>query len=75
VFLLRTLFRSITSSILRLAVLAGVLVLAYVLVAKPLFDSASDAIKATESRPRKVVHCIGRSNGDVKRIERCTRHF
>jgi hypothetical protein len=75
VFLLRALFRSLTSSILRLAVLAGVLVLAYVLVAKPLLDSAGDAVKATESRPRKVIHCVGHSNGDMERIERCARHF
>jgi len=25
--------------------------------------------------PQKLVHCIKRSNGDVKRIERCTRRF
>jgi hypothetical protein len=75
VFLLRSLFRGITSSILRLAILAGALVLAYLLVAKPLLDSAGDAVKATESRPRKVIHCIGQSNGDVERIKRCTRHF
>jgi hypothetical protein len=75
VFLLRALFRSLTSSILRLAILAGVLVLAYVLVAKPLLDSAGEAVKATESRPRKVIRCIGHSNGDVEQIKRCTKRF
>ncbi|MGH2975599.1 MAG: hypothetical protein ACRDLL_12125 [Solirubrobacterales bacterium] len=74
-FLLRALFRSLTSSILRLAVLAGLLVIGYLLVAKPLLHSASDAVKATESRPLKVIHCMGRANGDVKRIERCARRF
>jgi hypothetical protein len=75
VFLLRALFRSLTSSILRLAILAGLLVAAYLLVAKPLLHSASDTVKATESRPRKVIRCMGHSNGDVKRIERCARRF
>jgi hypothetical protein len=74
-FLLRALFRGLTSSILRLAILAGVLVLAYVLVAKPLLNSANDAVKATESRPRKVIRCIDHSSADLKRIERCARHF
>jgi hypothetical protein len=75
VFLLRALFRGITSSILRLAIFAGVLVLAYVLVAKPLLDSAGDAVKATESRPRKVIRCMSHADGDVKRMERCARRF
>jgi hypothetical protein len=74
-FLLRTLFRSLTSSILRLAVLAGVLLLAYLLVARPLLDSADKAIKSTESHPRKAIRCIGRSHGNLERIERCARRF
>ena|GEM_PF-3449687 len=74
-FLLRTLFRGLTSGILRLVVLAGVLVLAYLLVAKPLLDSANDAVKATEARPKRVIRCIGRAGGDVQRIQRCTRKF
>lgn len=25
--------------------------------------------------PKKLVHCVKHSNGDVKRVERCTRRF
>ena len=27
------------------------------------------------SRRQKLVHCVQRANGDVKRIQRCTRRF
>ncbi len=74
-FLLRSVFRGLTSSILRLAILGAVLLVAYLLVAKPLFDSADRAIKSTESHPRKAIRCIGRSHGNLARIERCARRF
>jgi len=74
-FLLRALFRGLTSSILRLVILAGVLLLVYLFVAKPLLDSADKAIKSTESHPRKAIRCIGRSHGKLERIERCARRF
>ncbi len=31
--------------------------------------------KKRGANPQKLVHCIQRANGDVKRIERCTRRF
>jgi len=31
--------------------------------------------KQRGANPQKLVHCIQRASGDVKRIERCTRRF
>ncbi len=46
-FLLRTVFRSLTSSIIRLAVFAGMLLLLYLLIVKPALNKADDAIHST----------------------------
>lgn len=45
--LLRTLFSSLTSSIIRLAVFAGMLLLLYLLIVKPALNKADDAIHST----------------------------
>ncbi len=34
-----------------------------------------EATKRHGGNPQKLIHCIKRANGDVKRIERCTRRF
>jgi hypothetical protein len=103
--LLRNLFGNVTSGIIRLAVTAGVLFLAYLFIVKPVLDTTSDAIHQTGfdsigksiegvskeirrevhrsfettkkhgGNPQKLVHCVQRADGDVKRIERCTRRF
>jgi hypothetical protein len=74
-FVLRTLFGSLFSGILRLAVLASLLVAAYLLLAKPLLDKADDAVKSTRSGPQRVLHCVEHSGAEVKRVERCARRF
>jgi hypothetical protein len=103
--LLRNLFGSLTSGIIRLAVAAGVLFLCYLFIVKPVLKTTDDAIHATGldqigksiegvsgeikrevhrsfettkrhgGNPHKLIHCVQHANGDVKRIERCTRRF
>ncbi len=103
--LLRNLFGSLTSGIIRLAVAAGVLFLCYLFIVKPVLKTTDEAFKSTGidsigksiegvskeirrevhrsfettkkrgGNPQKLVHCVQRANGDVKRIERCTRRF
>jgi hypothetical protein len=103
--LLRNLFGNVTSGIVRLAVFAGMLFVAYLLILKPILDTTTEVIHSTGldkigeslegmsteikrevhhsfevtrqrgANPQKLVHCIQRANGDVKRIERCTRRF
>jgi hypothetical protein len=45
--LLRNLFGSLTSGIIRLAVAAGVLFLCYLFIVKPVLQTTNDAIEAT----------------------------
>jgi hypothetical protein len=102
--LLRNLFGNVTSGIIRLAVTAGILFLAYLFIVKPVLKTTNDAIhesgfdqigKSIEgvskqikrevhrsfevtgsaARKQKLVRCIQRANGNVQRIERCTRRF
>ncbi len=102
--LLRNLFGNLTSGIIRLAVTAGVLFLAYLFIVKPVLDTTNEAIKSSgfdrigksiegvskeikrqvhrsfeatgsAARKRKLVGCVKAANGDVQRIERCTRRF
>ena len=107
--MLRNLFGNLTSGIIRLAVVAGILALSYLFIVKPILDTTNDAFdkafKSTgfdeigktiegvnkqiqkevrqsfrttrkrDGNPQKLVHCIQRANGDVNRIQRCTRRF
>jgi hypothetical protein len=113
--LLRNLFGNLTSGIIRLAVTAGILFLAYLFIVKPVLKTTSDAIKTSNEtiqkslgvnglddiggtiksvnvqiqrqiresfktakhtgNPKRLIRCIKRSNGDVDRIQRCTRKF
>jgi hypothetical protein len=102
--LLRNLFGNLTSGIIRLAVFAGMLLLLYLLIIKPVLNKADEAFHSTGldqigkslegmsteikrevhrsfevtspgARRKKLVHCVQRANGNVHRIERCTRRF
>ena len=113
--ILRNLFGSLTSGIIRLLVTVGILAAAYLFIVKPVLKTTSDAIKTTnqsfeksfgenglgdlrktfddvnrqveiqikrsfhtakkDGNPKRLVHCIKRSNGDVHRIQRCTVKF
>ena len=79
--LLRALFRRLTSSIIRLAALVGVLVAAYLLLLRPAIDSGEKTVQNSlhtleeKASPSRLAHCIGRAGGDVQKIQRCARLF
>ncbi|HMC50302.1 MAG TPA: hypothetical protein VKH20_06615 [Solirubrobacterales bacterium] len=102
--LLRNLFGNVTSGIIRLAVFAGMLLLLYLLIVKPVLKTTTDAIHSTGldqigksmegvsteikrevhrtfegaspgGQRNKLVHCVQHAEGNVHRIERCTRRF
>jgi hypothetical protein len=63
--LLRNLFGNLTSGIIRLAVTAGVLFLAYLFIVKPVLDTTNEAIKSSR------IDQIGKSlEGVSKEIKR-----
>jgi len=53
---------------LRLAALLALVVLGYLLVAKPLLDN--DAVN-----PHRLIECVKRAKQDTKKLQRCTRRF
>jgi hypothetical protein len=73
--------RWLTSSILRLALFAGVLVALYFLLLKPAFDSGEKTVQHTlhslekKASPKRFERCVKRADGDVDKIKRCTRVF
>jgi hypothetical protein len=56
---------------LRLAILAALLIGAYLLVAKPLFDQADRAVSPVTRRVDRLGHCAERAHGDAHRLYRC----
>ncbi len=73
--------RWLTSSIIRLAILAAILVVAYLLLLKPAIDSGERKVRHTlhsleqKASPKRLAHCIERADGDVDKMKRCTRLF
>jgi cell division protein ZapA (FtsZ GTPase activity inhibitor) len=73
--------RWLTSSIIRLAVLAAILVAAYLLLLKPAIDSGEKTVRhsihSLEKRasPKHLEHCIKKADGDVDKMKRCARLF
>jgi hypothetical protein len=73
--------RWLTSSIIRLAILAGVLVLAYLLLLKPAIDSGEKTVNHSlhslehAASPRRLEHCLKRSEGNVEKMKRCATKF
>jgi hypothetical protein len=113
---LRNLFGSLTSGIIRLLVAVGILAAAYFFIVKPVLKTTDNAINSTNQtiqkslesgdfkdisnsfngvgreierkirhslhvtttnggNPRKLLHCIEHANGNVTRIQRCTRRL
>jgi uncharacterized Fe-S cluster-containing protein len=67
--ILRNLFGSVTSGIVRLAVTAGVLLLVYLFIVKPVLKTTNDAIKSTG------INDIGKTINSVNRqVQRQIRH-
>jgi hypothetical protein len=73
--------RWLTSSIIRLAILAAILAAAYFLLLKPAIDSGEKTVRqglhSLEKKvsPKRLVHCLEHANGDVEKMKRCTRIF
>ena len=79
--LLLTPLRWLTSSILRLAILAGLLVALYFLLLKPAIDggekTVSHSLHSLEKKasPKRIEHCLKHADGDVDKMKRCARVF
>lgn len=80
--ILRILFGSLVSGIIRLLVVVGILAAAYFFVLKPILHTADNAINSADKslegslgKPEKLVRCIGRAHGNVQRIQRCTEKY
>jgi cell division protein ZapA (FtsZ GTPase activity inhibitor) len=73
--------RWLTSSIIRLAVLAGILVVAYLVLLKPAIDSGEKKVRHTlhslekRASPKRLEHCIKHADGNVDKMKRCARLF
>lgn len=73
--------RWLTSSILRLAILAAILVAAYFLLLKPAIDSGENSVSHSlhslekKASPKRLEHCVSKADGDIEKIKRCTRLF
>jgi cell division protein ZapA (FtsZ GTPase activity inhibitor) len=73
--------RWLTSSIIRLAVVAGILVAAYLLLLKPAIDSGEKTVGRSlhslekKASPARLERCLRRADGDLEKMKRCTRLF
>lgn len=73
--------RWLTSSIIRLAILAAILVVAYLLLLKPAIQGGEQRVRHTlhslekTASPKRLGHCLGHAEGDVGRMKRCARLF
>jgi hypothetical protein len=73
--------RWLTSSIIRLAILAAILVAAYLLLVKPAIESGEKKVRHTlhslerRASPKHVQRCIQRADGDVDKMKRCAQLF
>ncbi|HEY2480257.1 MAG TPA: hypothetical protein VGI17_16205 [Solirubrobacterales bacterium] len=73
--------RWLTSSIIRLAVVAGILVAAYLLLLKPAIDSGEKSVRHSlhslekKASPAHLERCLKHADGDVEKMKRCARVF
>lgn len=79
--LLLTPFRWVLSSILRVAIFAGLALVLYFALLKPAIDSGEakvgHSLHALEKKvdPGRLAHCIGQADGDLDKMKRCSRIF
>ena len=75
--LLLTPLRWLTSSILRLALFAGLLVALYFLLLKPAIDGGEKTVDHSlhslvrKASPKRIAHCLKHADGDVDKMKRC----
>jgi cell division protein ZapA (FtsZ GTPase activity inhibitor) len=73
--------RWLTSSIIRLAILAAILVATYLLLLKPAINSGEKSVRHSlhslekKASPKHLEHCIKKADGDVDKMKRCARLF
>jgi cell division protein ZapA (FtsZ GTPase activity inhibitor) len=73
--------RWLTSSILRLAIVAAVLVALYLLLLKPAIDGGEKTVNHSlhslekKASPKRIERCIKHADGDVDKMKRCARIF
>ena len=73
--------RWLTSSIIRLAILAGILVAAYFLLLKPAIHSGEKTVDHSIHRleraasPARLKHCLSRADGNLEKMKRCATKF
>ena len=73
--------RWLTSSIIRLAIFAGILVALYFLLLKPAIDSGEKTVRhglhslEKKASPKRLAHCVQHADGDVEKMKRCARIF
>jgi len=60
---------------LRLSILAAGLLVAYLLVVRPLFDDAGKAVRPATHRLERLGRCLAHAHGDSHRVYRCTARF
>jgi hypothetical protein len=90
VFVLRSLFGNLTSGIVRLAIVAGVLLVGYLLVVRPALRETDDAIRSSgleqigrtldavgaqvQHEIRHALHLTKARGGNPKRLIHCIEH-
>jgi hypothetical protein len=73
--------RWLLSSILRIAVFAGLLVVLYFALLKPQIESGekkvSHGLHSLEKKasPKHLAHCLKHADGNVEKMQRCARIF
>ncbi len=73
--------RWLTSSIIRLAIFAGLLVALYFLLLKPAIEGGEKKVDhglrtlERAAGPARLAHCLEHAEGNVDKMKRCTRIF
>lgn len=73
--------RWLTSSIIRLAIFAGLLVALYFLLLKPAIDGGEQKVSQglhtleKTAGPKHLAHCLEHADGDLDKMKRCARIF
>jgi hypothetical protein len=73
--------RWLTSSILRLLMLAAIALVLYFVLLRPAIDSGERKLSQTfhslekKASPNHLKHCLERADGDLDKMKRCSRIF
>lgn len=73
--------RWLTSSIIRLAIFAGLLVALYLLLLKPAIEGGEKKVGhglhtlERAANPKRLAHCLEHAEGNVDKMKRCARIF